>query len=272
MGRYVTDGAIRAYRHIAGAQVRSQLQYRASAAVEVFGSLVFSGIDLLGVLVVFRVSHRLGGFRFSEVFLMTALAGCGFALADFAVGNIERVRVYVRTGLLDAVLARPLGALPQLLAIDFAPRRVGRVVFTLVLMAVAARSAQVSWTPARVVLVVIAPLAGAVVFGAVFVASATVAFWWIDSGEFANAVTYGGRDFTPYPMNIYSGFFRRVFAYGLGFAFVAYYPALSLLGRPDPLGAPVAIGWASPLVAVVAAAAAAGMWRHGIRHYRSTGS
>jgi ABC-2 type transport system permease protein len=65
---------------------------------------------------------------------------------------------------------------------------------------------------------------------------------------------------------------RRLFAYGLGFAFVAYYPALTLLDRRDPLGAPAHLGYASPLIAVVAAAAAGLLWRTGIRHYRSTGS
>ena len=114
---------------------------------------------------------------------------------------------------------------------------------------------------------------GAVFFGAIFVATATVAFWWIDSGEFANGFTYGGRDFTSYPITVYSGLFRRIFAYSLGFAFVAYYPALALLGRPDPLGLP---GWAGlvrrrwwPCAAVAVAAL---VWRFGVRHYRSTGS
>jgi ABC-2 type transport system permease protein len=128
------------------------------------------------------------------------------------------------------------------------------------------------WTPARLALTLVAPLAGGVLFGAVFVASATVAFWWIDSGEFANGFTYGGRDFTAYPMNVYEGFFRRFFAYGLGFAFAGYYPALALLGRPDPLGGPAWLGWAAPAVALVAAALAAAVWRTGIRRYRSTGS
>jgi ABC-2 type transport system permease protein len=53
---------------------------------------------------------------------------------------------------------------------------------------------------------------------------------------------------------------------------VAYQPALALLGRSDPLGLPAWAGYVSPLVAVVAAALAAVMWRAGIRQYRSTGS
>jgi ABC-2 type transport system permease protein len=260
------------YARLLAAQIRGQAQYRTSFLVEVFGSVLGGVIDIAVVLVMFNVTRRLGGFAFRETFLMATLAGGAFSLADLAVGSIERIRIYVRTGLLDTILVRPLGALPQLLALDFSPKRVGRLLFSAGLLVAATRLAGVHWTPARVALLLVTPIAGAVLFGAVFVASATVAFWWIDSGEFASALTYGGRDFTAYPMTVYQGLFRRVFAYGMGFAFVGYYPALALLGRPDPLGLPAAAGWAGPIVALAACAVAGLVWRHGVRHYRSTGS
>jgi ABC-2 type transport system permease protein len=263
---------VRPYLRLAAAQMRSQAQYRTSFLVEIAGSVTYGVIDTGAVLILFNVTRTLGGFGFRATFLMASLAGCAFALADLTVGNIERIRFYVRTGLFDAILVRPLGALPQLLAIDFSPRRVGRLVFTVGLVAVATRVATVHWTPARVALLVITPIAGAVLFGAVFVVTATVAFWWIDSGEFASALTYGGRDFTGYPMTVYQGLFRRVLGYGVGFAFVGYYPALALLGRRDPLGLPALAGWAGPVVALVACAVAGTFWRFGVRHYRSTGS
>src|SRR4029450_4156749 len=97
------------YRRLLGAQVRSQSQYRASFAVDVVGSLMFGVLDVASVVVVFRVTPTLGGVGFAEVFLMTALAGCAFATADIAVGNVERLRQYVRSGLLDALLVRPVG-------------------------------------------------------------------------------------------------------------------------------------------------------------------
>jgi ABC-2 type transport system permease protein len=115
-------------------------------------------------------------------------------------------------------------------------------------------------------------MAGAVFFGAIFVATATVAFWWVESGELSAALTYGGRDFTAYPMTVYGGWFRHLLAFGLGFGLVAYYPALILLDRPDPIGAPAWLGWCGPVLAVVAVGVAALVWRTGIRHYRSTGS
>jgi ABC-2 type transport system permease protein len=203
---------------------------------------------------------------------MVALTAFMFATADLVVGNIEKVKTYVRTGRMDAVLVRPLGALPQLVLMDLPLKKVSRSVFGLVVLVVALRLADIAWTPARAALLVAAAAAGVAFFAAIFVAGASVAFWWVESGELANSFTYGGRDFTSYPVTLYQGWFRAAFAYGLGFAFVCYQPALALLGRADPLGLPSWAGYAAPLVAVPAVAAAAVLWRLGIRHYRSTGS
>jgi ABC-2 type transport system permease protein len=260
------------YARLLVAQVRGQTQYRASFLIDLAGSTVLTLLDVVSVFVIFSVNGDLGGFGAREILLMVGISALAFPLADLAVGNVERLRVYVRTGLFDAVLVRPLSALWQLVAMDFAPRRVGRAVQGLVIYGLALAVAPVDWSPAAALLAVVAPLAGAVFFSSLFVAGATVAFWWIESGEIANGFTYAGRDFTSYPMTVFGGLFRRVFAYGLGFAFVSYLPALALLGLPDPLGVPGWLHWCSPLVAAAAAGLAALLWRTGVRHYRSTGS
>lgn len=268
----VGSGRLRAYVHLVRVQVRSQAQYRMSFAMDLAGSVGFGVLDFVTVTVLFRVSRTIAGFTFGEVFLMAALANCAFALADMLVGNVERLRVYVRSGQLDAVLVRPLGALAQLVAMDVALRRIGRVTIGIAAVAIASVNADLALTPVHLVLLVVAPFAGAVIFSAVFVGTASVAFWWIESGEVGNAFTYGGSDFSAYPMSIYGAVFRRLLAYGLGFAFVAYYPALVLIDRPDPLGAPAFLGYVSPLVAALAAAVAGLLWQTGLRHYKSTGS
>lgn len=263
---------LRPYAALFRGQARSLASYRASFVLELSTNVFATVMDVLTVLVLFRVSRTLGGFTLREALLIVGLSSCAFATADLAVGNIERIKFYVRTGLLDAVLVRPLGALPQLLLMDLPLRKASRCVFGTGVYAFALATAGIDWTPGRVLLAVAAPLAGVVFFSAIFVVSAAVAFWWVETGEIGNAFTYGGRDFTSYPINVYSGWFRRLFAYGMGFAFVAYYPALALLGRTDPLGLPVWAGYAAPSVAAAAATVAAVVWRVGIRHYRSTGS
>jgi ABC-2 type transport system permease protein len=260
------------YLRLLGAQVRSQTQYRLSFTLELVFSTVLTSLDLVSILVLFSVNGSLGGFGGREVLLMVGIAAIAFPLADLVVGNVERLRVYVRSGLFDAVLLRPLSSLGQLLAMDFAPRRVGRVVQGAAIYVVALVVTPIQWSVPVAVLTVLAPLSGAVFFGAIFVAGATVAFWWIDSGEISNAFTYGGRDVAAYPATVFSGFFRRFFAYGLGFAFIAYLPALAMLGQSDPLGTPDWLRWCSPLISLTVATLAGLFWRTGVRHYRSTGS
>jgi ABC-2 type transport system permease protein len=252
--------------------VRAQTQYRASFVVDVLAASAFTVAEVGTVFVLFAVQGDLGGFGGREVLLMAALSAFSFPIADLTVGNIDQLGRYVRTGLLDAVLVRPLSAFGQLLAVDFTLRRIGRVIQGLVLYVIALAVADIAWTPGRAVLAVVTPLAGAVFFASLFVAGATVAFWWVESGEMSNAFTYGGRDLTSYPLTMYGEWFRKLFAFGLGFAFVAYLPTLALLDRPDPLGTPVWLHSASPLVALLAATLAGLLWRTGIRHYRSTGS
>ncbi|MGQ0838738.1 ABC transporter permease [Actinokineospora sp.] len=260
------------YRAVVRAQVRSQTQYRMSFAIDLLGSSLTTALDIATVFVLFSVTGGLGGFGGTEVLLIAALSAAAFALGDLAVGNADRLREYVRSGLFDSLLLRPLSALGQLLAVNFAPRRIGRAVQGIALYVVALAVADIDWDIARVVLAVLAPVAGAVFFGSLFVAGGTVAFWWVESGEVSNAFTYGGRDFTSYPVTMYGDWFRDLFALALGFGFVAYLPALALLGRSDPLGVPDWLRWCSPLTALIAAGIAALFWRTGVRHYRSTGS
>jgi hypothetical protein len=103
----------------------------------------------------------------------------------------------VRNGLFDAVLVRPLGALMQLVAWTSRRGRVGRVVIGVALLGVAAAHADSVRRRPRLALLVVARVAGALIFRPsscdrhrdVLV---------VESGELGNALTYGGHDFSGY--------------------------------------------------------------------------
>src|SRR5215469_6533140 len=113
----------RIYRRLLGAQVLGQASYRTSFAFDLVANAMIPAVELLSILALFHVTRTLGGFTTSEVVVMYGLAATAFSIADLAVGNIEKIRDYVRRGQLDAVLVRPMSVLGQLLALDFAPRR-----------------------------------------------------------------------------------------------------------------------------------------------------
>ena len=55
-------------------------------------------------------------------------------------------------------------------------------------------------------------------------------------------------------------------------AFVNYYPALWLLDKPDPLGGPAWLAFASPFVCLAVFGVGVRMWWYGVQKYTSTGS
>jgi ABC-2 type transport system permease protein len=264
--------AERIYPALVKARVRSQVAYRLSFAMDVVAQVIAQCIELVVILVLSGRVDALGGFSVDEVLLMYAMAGIGFGLADLTAGQLDELPAYIRAGTFDAILLRPLGSLPQMLVSDFRLRRAGRVLTGLVVYGYALGSADVHWTPLTVLLVIIGPLAGAVIMGSVWVVASTVTFWLVDSRELTSSVTFGSSAFTSYPITVFSGWLRRFFAFVVPGAFVAYYPSLALLGKPDPLGAPGWVSWISPLVALASAAVAGLMWRFAVRHYRGTGS
>jgi ABC-2 type transport system permease protein len=260
------------YARIVASRIRSQLAYRASFVLDVVAQFVGQGIELVVILVVFTQVPTLGGFSMGEVLLIFGIAATAFGLADLTVGQIEELPDYIRTGELDVMLLRPLGTLPQLLSADVSLKRLGRVATGLVVLGWSLATLGIHWTPARALLAVVAPLTGAVILSAMWVAANAVSFWLVDGREVANAVTYGSNFSTSYPISIYGPWLRRVMCYAVPAAFVAYFPALALLGRPDPLGLPEVLQWSSPVVAVVTVATAGLVWRSGVRHYQGTGS
>jgi len=261
-----------AYAALVRSRVAAQASYRSSFAIDVAAQVLLAVVEFAEVYVVFHQVHSLGGFSFAEVTLMFALATTAFGLADGAVGHVDQLPHYVRTGQLDVFLLRPLSALGQLVSSDFALRRLGRVATSLVILVLALVAVDVDWSPERAALLLVTPLAGAVIFSSVFVAASAVAFWLVEGTEFANALTYGGSYLSSFPFTVFGSAIRRFFTFAVPAAFVAYLPALALLGRPDPLGMPGWLSWAGPVAACLSVAVSAVTWRTGLRRYVGAGS
>jgi ABC-2 type transport system permease protein len=260
------------YSRILVSRVRSQLAYPVSFALDVGAQGLGQAVELVVILAVFGRIESLGGFERAEVLLMYAFAGIAFGLADLAVGQLDDLPRWIRTGEFDVLLARPLGALPQLVTSDLQLRRLGRVAVAALVLGLVLAQGGVAATPTNVLLVLGTPVLGAVIIGSIWVATCSVSFWVVEGREIANAFTYGSTLTTTYPITVFGPWLRRVFCFAVPSAFVAYFPALALLERPDPLGLPHALRYAAPLVAVGSVAVATLVWRTAVRRYQGAGS
>jgi ABC-2 type transport system permease protein len=260
------------YVQLISARVRSQLQYRVSFVLYVAAAFCLSFIDFLTVLVIFLHLPRLGGWTLGEVAFLYGTSYSTFKLTDMAIGHLDLLPQQIQSGAFDLVMIRPLGALFQALTADFALRHVGSAGQGLLVLGISLTMVEIDWTPGRVLVFALIPVSGCVIFASVWILGATTTFWTVRTMEMVNAFTYGGNQFTSYPLNIYAGWFRRLFAFVIPLAFVNYFPSLYILDKPDPLGAPDWLRFLSPVVAAVLAVIAWQVWNVGVRHYRSTGS
>ena len=263
---------LRVWRHLVGARIRADWQYRTSFFLFLLSQTLVACLDLAVVAAIFSQVDLLGGWSGIEVALLFGLSGIAFGIADLLISAVENASRHIKAGTFDLFLLRPLPPLVHLSASEFALRRAGRVIQPLVVLIGALFLAPIEWSPETALLVPVTLVSGTLIFGSVWVATSSISFWTVDSQEVANAFTYGGSLATSYPIDLLAQWMRRLLTFVVPLAFVAYFPAARLLDKEQPLGVTNAIAWVTPLVAVLAVLAARGVWRLAVRHHRSTGS
>ena len=256
-----------------GASIRAQAQYPASAIMLTIAQFFATAIDILAVWALFDRFGSVHGWELGEVAVFYGLVHVMFAVADVLSRGFEVLGTdFVRTGEFDRVLLRPRAATLLLMGHEFRISRLGRLVQGLVVLLIGAQFAGVEWTAGTIGLALWAIAGGIALFSGILVLQGTMSFWTIQSLEVANILTYGGVQAAQFPLSLYNGWLRGLLIFVVPLACVAYFPVVSILKQPDPLGSP---GWFGP-VAPVAGFIFLGLsfvaWRFGVRHYTSTGS
>lgn len=262
----------RAYGLLAWTWIRAAARYPLSMAMLSVSAAVVSGLDLLAIVLMFSHTPAIGGFSAIEVMFLYGTSVLAFAVADATFGTAERLGFHIRQGTLDAMLVRPVSPLIQVATEDFSPRRFGKLIPAVIVLAAVLPRLEVSWNAGRVAMIPLMVVCGIGIFAGLWVLTASVHFLLIEGHAATKAITYGGGFLTQYPMSVFARDFVRGVTFAVPLAFVNWQPALYVLDRPDPLGTPQALRFASPVAAVAVCLVAAVAWRAGLRHYRSTGN
>ena len=263
---------VRTFGLLAGARVRSELQYRSSFAAFTLAQAAITFLDCAVILIFFSNVPVIGGWTRGEVLYLYAVATLSLGFADFVMGSIEYLPQHVRTGTLDRLLVRPAGVLAQLLAQEFALRRIGRIVQASVVLTVVIITTDVDWTAGGAVVAFAGAIGAMLTFCAIFLATSSLSFWSPNTQEFANAFTYGGATIAEFPTHVFPSWLRVFFIGVVPTGAIVYLPTMYALGAANPLDVPTWLQVTSPLVCVPAAVVGGFVWRLGVRHYESTGS
>jgi len=255
---------------ILGAQLRSStligLQYRVDFVLEGLASMLWLGVTLLPLIVVFGDRPEVAGWSFHESLVVIGFFLVLKALLEGAIfPSLVAVVEHIRRGTLDFVLLKPADGQFLVSTTRFVPWRavegLGGVALIAWALLVLGRPPTARQLGAAAAIL----LAGAAVLYALWIAIVALSFFVVKVDNLSHlfSAIFGAAR---WPIQVYHGIARVVFTFVLPLAVMTTYPAMALLGT---LGAPQAVG--SLLAAVAALVTSRLLWRSAIRRYTSAG-
>lgn len=258
---------LKLYRHYVSIVVRGMMQYKTSFLFTALGQFLVSFNVFLGIYFLFQRFHQVKGYSYSEVLLCYAIVLMEFSLAEMWARGFDTFSGLVKSGEFDRVLVRPQGEILQVLGSRFELTRLGRMLQAVIMLVYALCTADIRWTAGKVWTVLFMLVGGTAVFSGLFLIYAALCFFTLEGLEFMNVLTDGAREYGKYPLDIYGKRVLQLATVIVPYALIQYYPLQYILGRA---ASPVYIFL--PLLAVLFLLPCYGLWRFGVRHYKSSGS
>lgn len=275
--------AIRLYLRLVGTSIQTQLQYRSSLLMQTLGQFLLFLTEFAAMAGLFSRFGSIAGWRLGETAVLFGFADLAFAVADALGRGFDTLGSQVKRGDFDRVLARPLSPFLQVIGQELTLRRFGRFLVGALVFAWGVAHSRpeqglagaAGATGAAGVAGIAALVAGWTGAVATFVAIVTIqgalTFWTVEGLEIMNALTYGGRQVSSYPMTAYRRFLRNFFLFLVPIGCSVYVPVCAFLHRPAFPGWPWWAGLLTPLSALPFCCLAAFAWKAGIAHYESAG-
>jgi ABC-2 type transport system permease protein len=199
----------RLYFRLISAQLRSKLQYKANFVIESVAQFLITFLDFAGVAVLFNRFPTLQGWSLPEVAFLYGTSAVSFSLSQLVVRGFEVFERYIQMGELDRVLTRPVSPFVQILGVELAVNRLGRLGQGVLVLVIGLGGMSVHWDIGKLGLFVMMIVAGTLIFVAIFVMGAVTTIWTVSTAEFTNIFTYGGTYMTSFPLTIYQEWFRN---------------------------------------------------------------
>ena len=259
--------ALRVIRAQLRASVAIALQYRPEFAVEGLLALLWMGVTLVPLLVVFGTRGAVAGWTFPE---MLIVLGWFVALKGVLEGTLSpslmQVVEHVRKGTLDFVLLKPADAQLLVSLSKIEPWRVIDLLGALTIFTIAFRKLGRAPTVGEVLLAAVLLCGAVLVLYSIAILVVSIAFVAVRVDNLLY-LFQSVFDVARWPNTVFRGVLAFVFTFVVPLALMTTYPALALLGKLDGRSAAGALAGTA-----VFAAFARAIWLASIRRYTSASS
>lgn len=249
--------------------MKSFMQYRLSLWLTATGSFFVSFFLFIGMFLLFDRFGNIDGWTFGEATLCLAVVQMAFAITECFARGFDVFKSQIITGDFDRILLRPRSTILQVLGSNFEFSRIGALLQSIAVLALALSWLQTDWNAAKILTLVFMIISGVFIFTGIFILGATLCFFTVESLEIVNIFTNGGREIAAYPLTIYSKWVRRFFTFVIPFGCFNYLPLMYLTGR---VRGHEVLYMLTPLLGMFFIIPCLLIWRMGVKRYLSTGN
>ncbi|MDF2924900.1 MAG: transporter permease [Paenibacillaceae bacterium] len=247
--------------------MKIRLSYRADLLVEILSDLLFQGVNLFFLLVVFMHTDLLDGWTESQMLFVYGYFMVPYGIFTCCFNLWNFTDRYIVKGEMDRILTRPAYNLVQLILENLDPPSLAGSIVGLVIMASTWPSlgAGFDWYDPFVVVLLVA--GSVAVYAGIYVTFTAISFF-TDAPTGILPLIFNIQNYGRYPVTIYNKTITVLLTGVLPFAFVGFYPAAYFLNRAE---------WGkmamlTPVVGAVFLAGALLFWNFGVSRYRGAGS
>lgn len=261
---------LRLYKALISQFFKMVLQSRVDFLMGLFGFFFTQISGILFLYLVFEQVPDLQGWTLEQLVFIYGFAQIPRGIDHLFTDNIWLVAWrLVINGDFDRYMLRPMNVFFQVIAEKLQPDALGELLVGTILVVYSALKGVVVLDGVHIALFGVSVLAGALIYTAIKLLFASLAFWMKRSGPILQ-LAYEMAEFAKYPTEIYAKSLRFVITWVIPFAFVAYLPAGYFLGAGS--GNHMGVIALECAIAVIFWLIAYGVFQKGIRIYESAGN
>jgi ABC-2 type transport system permease protein len=218
-------------RALAGVNLASAMEYRASFISQIVGMLINNGIYFVFWVIFFQQFGTVRGYNTGEIFLLFAIVTLGFGLAFMFAGNTAHHMAYlIAQGRLDYYLVFPRNLLLHVVFSRMMVSTIGDIIFGLLAYLFTGR-----FQPLEIVLFLGSAVIVALIFVAFGIITGSLAFYMGNAQYASQQASNAMLTFALYPNSLFSGASRVLLYTLLPAAFVGAVPVEIVKGQDGTL-------------------------------------
>ena len=262
-------------------QVKSLIEYKIDFMTGMIALGVQQVSTFLVLFAVFTQIKAIGSYSFNEILLFY-----GYSQIIRGIDHIYNDNIWmvgwgkIRDGSFSQYLTRPVGIITHIVMERVQFDGIGELLIGVIIFLFAKIQLGLVFGLKGWLAFIVFIVAGLVIYFAIKMLCASVAFWTVSSGELMT-VAYDINSFTKYPLDIYKNIvLKNILIYFVPFAVVSYFPMAYFLRDNEYISKVLGINYGNRDFLILFVAGIAAMiigiaftvWNRGLKRYNASGS